>query len=221
MHSGMGDRARMTAEVAAAPASDVLLQPQGAAQSTLQQIAAKDKLKVALAVAITAKKKQVQRDGVDWKKKALAARQTLLALSKTLKSSGQASSDLHGNLLHLLREFSDSQLLQGQQQPQQTVVVERSSNLSSFIDATQVQWLLLLDFSRAVKRSWKQLDMAADCERYPGLEVRKTWSHLGEEAPSAALHSSAGLNTHSARRRHRSEDTASSYFMCQELGSPR
>lgn len=109
-----------------------------------QQTAAKDKLKVALAVAITAKKKQVQRDGVDWKKKALAARQTLLAVSKTLKSSGQASNDLHGKIIELLGDFSDTPSLQDQQQPQQiTAVAQRSSNLSAFIDATQVQSLIL------------------------------------------------------------------------------
>lgn len=107
-------------------------------QSTMQQIA-KDKLKVALAVAITAKKKQVQRDGVDWKKKALAARQTLLALSRTLKSSGQATDDLHGKLMQLLCDFSDPQVLQDQQQAHQTAVAQRSSDLSAFIDATQVQ----------------------------------------------------------------------------------
>lgn len=123
-------------QVSSTPARDLSMPP-GTGQQAAQQIAAKDNLKVALAVAITAKKKQVQRDGVDWKKKALAARQTLLALSKTLKSSGPASNDLHGKLIRLLGEFSDSHLPEVQQQ-QVTAVAQRGASLSAFIDATQV-----------------------------------------------------------------------------------
>lgn len=108
--------------------------------AVVEQITQKEKLKVALAVAITAKKKQVQRDGVDWKKKAQAARHTLLALSKTLKSSGRASNELHGRLMQLLSEYSDSELLEAEiEQQNRAAVVERSANLTAFINATQVK----------------------------------------------------------------------------------
>ena len=171
----MGDCARLRT----AGAASTMVVQQDSGQTAQQLIAAKNKIKVALAVVIAAKKKQVQRDGVDWKKKALAARQTLLALSKTLKSSGQASDDLQGTILHLLCDFKDVQLLQDQQQPQRTAVVQRSANLLSFIDATQVQRLLVAHCNRAGMRRQVQLGVAADCERDPGLEVRKTWAHLG------------------------------------------
>jgi hypothetical protein len=187
--------------ISMAPAGTNSAPPQQGSHSTLQQMSTKDKIKVALAVAITAKKKQVQRDGVDWKKKALAARTVLLALSKTLKSFDSASNDLQGKLMQLLSEFTDAHV-QHKQRPQELgTVKQRSADLSAFVDAAQVQ--SLSERARNFKRTRFQrnaIGSAADCEHDTGPQVRQARAYLGEETAYAALHSSTRLYLHSSRQ---------------------
>jgi hypothetical protein len=104
--------------------------------------ALRDQLKVALAVAITARKKESQHERADWKKKALAARYALTSLSKTLKALDPSASELSSALLQQLRQLDDQE---HESEAEKRLVIEqsatrmRSVQLAAFVESTQVR----------------------------------------------------------------------------------
>ena len=133
----ISSRMTLPAMVQSVPLPDVQPQP-GAAAADPQQ------LKAALAVALAERKDKTKASEAEWKRKALAARSSLLRLSKAVKrseASSPESATLASALLTELPEDLHSWGATAQQAAPGTLpfhVATRAGNLQGFMDAVEV-----------------------------------------------------------------------------------
>jgi hypothetical protein len=112
-------------------------------QVAMQHASEAATVREALALALAERKQATKAMEVGWKRKALAARSTLLRMSKSLRTvQGQgAGANLAHELLDQLEVDSDAWSESTQQFPQGAVVEvqARTSHLQAFMDAVEVR----------------------------------------------------------------------------------
>ena len=97
-------------------------------------------LRDALAVALGERKQQTKASEIGWKRKAMAARGTLLKLSKSLKQAeSQNGSDAISAMLHVLESTEVEEASTHDTRQPAASLHNQANDLKSFIDAVEVQ----------------------------------------------------------------------------------